>query len=60
MSVAKVQEIVAEKFGVEVMEDWMFDTSEDFVEKNGVELEEEIKDYLSEFPEYAGSDLLEK
>ena len=59
MSVAQVQEIVAEKFGVEVMEDWMFDTSEDFQAKNGVELENEIKGHLAEqFPEDANSDLL--
>jgi len=61
MSVAQVQEIVAEKFGVEVMEDWMLDTAEDFQAKHGVELENEIKDSLVEkFPEYAGLDLLAK
>lgn len=61
MSAAKVQEVLLEKYDVEIVRDWMFDTSEDFVAKNGVEVEEEMKDYLaSEFPRCADSDLLKK
>lgn len=59
MSFAKVQEVLLEKYDPELVRDWMLDTSEDFVAKNGVEVEEEMKDYLaSEFPQYADSDLL--
>ena len=59
--IAEVQKIVAEKFGIEVMEDWMFDTSEDFIAKNGKDLEDEIKDYLAaQLPEFADSELLKK
>jgi hypothetical protein len=57
MLIAKIQEIVAEKFSVEVMEDWMFDTSEDFQIKNGKELEDEIK---AQLPELADNELLIK
>lgn len=61
MSFAKVQEILLEKYDADLVQDWQLDTSEDFQDKHGVEVENEVKDYLaSEFPQYADSDLLKK
>lgn len=57
-NVAKVQEALAEQFSTEVMEDWMTETSEEFIKIYDKEFENEVKTFLQEkFPEWA--DLLE-
>lgn len=46
-------------YSISLLEDWMFDPSEDFVAKHGQEKEREIKEVLkSAFPEEADSPLL--
>jgi len=58
-NIAKIQNSLLKEFDIELVRDWMLDTSEDFQAKHGIETENMIKSYLRvHFPEYANSDLL--